>query len=264
MTSTKECSTHGCSTHADTGKRELAGLNEAQEAKLELIAQKLKIEPRMRILDVGCGWGGLSQYLAQKYDVDVDGITISKEQAKLAQERTKNDSVTIRLTDYRDLKEKPYDRIVSVGMFEHVGYKNYRTYMAHMHRLLKDDGLFLLHTIGGNRTVYATDPWLDKYIFPNGMLPSIQQIGASLEKLFVMEDWHNFGPSYDKTLCAWCDNFSRVWPNLFTSGRYDERFKRMWSYYLLSSAATFRSRKTQLWQIVLSKHGQLGGYKSIR
>jgi len=125
---------------------------------------------------------------------------------------------------------------------------------------LKDDGIFLLHTIGSNTSVCNTDPWIDKYIFPNGVLPSIAQIGESMENQFVMEDWHNFGADYDKTLCAWYQNFNTHWPQL--KHNRDEQFLRMWNYYLLSCAGAFRARKLQLWQIVLTKSGLPGGFHS--
>jgi cyclopropane-fatty-acyl-phospholipid synthase len=236
-------------------------LDQAQEKKLELICKKLQLKPGMKLLDIGCGWGGLALYAAQNCGVSVLGVTISKEQAKYAQEMSKNYPVEIRLQDYRDLNEQ-FDRIVSVGMFEHVGYKNYQTFIDVCHRLLKDDGLMLLHTIGGNQSWTTGDEWINAYIFPNGMLPSIAQIATTLEGKFVMEDWHNFGADYDKTLMAWHANFERNWPQL--QPKYGDRFKRMWDYYLLSCAGLFRAREIQLWQIVLSKKGVMGGYESVR
>ena len=243
--------------------KQAKNLDEAQEAKLDLICRKLSLKPGMKVLDVGCGWGSFCKYAAEKYDVKVVGITISKEQAELAKLSCKGLNVEIKLQDYRSLNEGDlFDRVVSVGMFEHVGYKNYRTFMDIIHGLLKDDGLFLLHTIGGNKSLYTTDPWTNKYIFPNSMLPSIAQIGASIEKRFVMEDWHNFGQDYDKTLMAWFANFDNSWEELKSD--YDDRFYRMWKYYLLSCAGSFRARRNQLWQIVLSKNGIPNGYQSIR
>lgn len=236
-------------------------LNKAQEAKLDLICKKIKLKAGMKILDIGCGWGAFAKYATENYKVKVVGITVSKNQIDLAREICKGLPVEIRLQDYRDLNEK-FDAVVSIGMFEHVGYKNYGTFMKVVHKCLKDDGLFLLHTIGGNKSVRNTDIWIGKYIFPNSMLPSIKQIGKSVEGLFVMEDWHNFGADYDKTLMAWHKNFNRNW-NKIKSG-YNEKFFRMWNYYLLSCAGSFRARKNQLWQIVLSKKGVLGGYKSVR
>ena len=136
---------------------------------------------------------------------------------------------------------------------EHVGYKNYRTYMEVVKRTLKKDGIAFVHTIGSNDSVTAANAWSAKYIFPNGMLPSIAQLGKSMEGLFVMEDWHNFGPDYEKTLLVWNDNFEKAWPLL--KDRYDERFRRMWRYYLLSAAGGFRARDAQLWQIVMTRRG---------
>jgi cyclopropane-fatty-acyl-phospholipid synthase len=236
-------------------------LDIAQENKLELICRKLGLKPGMKVLDIGCGWGSFGKYAAEKYRVKVVGITVSKEQVELARTLCAGLPVEIRLQDYRDVNEK-FDRVVSVGMIEHVGYKNYRTYMEVVRRCLDDDGLFLLHTIGGNKSVKSVDPWINKYIFPNGMLPSIQQLSRSVEGLFVVEDWHNFSADYDKTLMAWYGNLEKNWDNL--KSKYDERFHRMWKYYLLSCAGSFRARSNQLWQIVLSPKGVSGGYKSIR
>lgn len=240
--------------HADT-------LDKAQEDKCELICKKMYLKPNMKILDIGCGWGGLALHAAKNYGVQIVGVTISKEQADYAREITKGYPVEIRLQDYREVN-KPFDRIVSVGMFEHVGYKNYKTFMNIAHKLLKDDGLFLLHTIGSKSSQTHGDPWLNKYIFTNGMLPSVEQIAHASQALFVMEDWHNFGADYDKTLMAWHANFEKNWPHLKSA--YNDRFYRMWTYYLLSCAGLFRARAIQLWQVVFSKKGVLGGYTSIR
>ena len=236
-------------------------LNEAQEAKLDLVCKKIGLKGGQRVLDIGSGWGSFIGYAAEKYGASALGVTISKEQKELADALYKNISIKTLLQDYRDINEK-FDHIVSLGMFEHVGYKNYRTFMKVAHNALKDDGLFLLHTIGGNQSAMGGDPWLNKYIFPNGMLPSIAQIGKSIEGLFVMEDWHNFGDDYYKTLMAWHKNFEDNWNKI--KSNYNERFYRMWRYYLLSCAGSFRARKNQLWQIVLSKKGVNGRYKSIR
>ncbi len=236
-------------------------LNEAQEAKLDLVCQKIGLKPGMRVLDIGCGWGSFAKFAAQKYGAEVVGVTVSKEQVVLAMERCEGLSIDIRLQDYRDITGT-FDRVVSLGMFEHVGVKNYRTYMEVVNRVLPKHGLFLLHTIGGNKSVHSTDPWIDRYIFPNSMLPSVAQIATSSEGLFVMEDWHNFGTDYDKTLMAWYVNFEKAWPQLQEA--YGERFRRMWHFYLLSSAASFRSYKNQLWQIVFSKGGVIDGYHSLR
>lgn len=226
-------------------------LDEAQVAKLDLICQKLQLSPGMHVLDIGCGWGGLARYAAEKYGVSVVGLTISKDQCDYAQQNCQGLPVEIQLKDYRDATGS-YDRIVSVGMFEHVGNKNYLEYMQIAHRLLKEEGLFLLHTIGIDETALFVNEWTTKYIFPNGMLPSIAQVGKAAEKLFHMEDWQNFGTYYDKTLMAWHDNFVRHWGELQPT--YGERFYRMWTYYLLSCAGSFRARNNQVWQIVFSKN----------
>lgn len=232
-------------------------LEQAQENKLQLTCSKLFLQEGQRVLDIGCGWGGTARFMAERYGVEVVGVTISSSQAKMAREHCTGWPVEIQLKDYRSI-EGTFDRIVSIGMFEHVGPKNYQTYFRKVASLLKDDGLFLLQTIGGNVTSLVTDPWIDRYIFPNGVIPSAVQISAGFEGLFVLEDWHNFGADYDRTLMAWQDNFNQAWPQL--SKNYDERFRRMWLYYLNCAAASFRSRKNQLWQIALSKQGIPGGY----
>lgn len=236
-------------------------LNEAQEKKHDLICRKLGIEKGMKVLDIGCGWGGFARYAAERYGAAVDGITVSKEQARFAAESCRHLPVRILLKDYRQT-EGLYDRVVSIGMFEHVGYSSYRTFMRKVNSLLHDNGIFLLHTIGRNTSARSNDPWIDKYIFPNSMLPSIKQIGSAVEGLFVMEDWHNFSADYDRTLMAWYENFDSSWKDL--EHKYNERFYRMWKYYLLICAGAFRARRIQLWQVIFSKHGIAGGYASIR
>ncbi|MBA4336763.1 cyclopropane-fatty-acyl-phospholipid synthase [bacterium] len=236
-------------------------LDEAQEAKLDLICKKLKLKPGMKVLDIGCGWGTFAKFAAERYKVEVVGITISKEQLKYAKEHCKGLPVEIKLQDYRNVKGQ-FDRILSIGMFEHIGNKNYRVYMEIVHKHLKEDGISLLHTIGANISSKTIDPWLNKYIFPNAVMPSMKQISTAAEGLFVMEDWHNFGLDYDKTLMAWFKNFDKNWDKL--KNDYDERFYRIWKYYLLSCAAGFRARTINLWQIVLTKRGLLEGYESVR
>jgi len=236
-------------------------LDEAQESKLELTCRKIGLEPGMKILDIGCGWGSFAKYAAEEHGAEVVGITISKNQVELGNELCQGLPVEIRLQDYRDVTEK-FDRIVSLGMFEHVGPKNYRTYMEKVHDCLNDDGLFLLHTIGANNSKETTNKWVSKYIFPNGVLPTAKQITSASEELFVLEDWHNFRADYDKTLMAWYDNFDEGWEEI--KGNYNERFKRMWDYYLLGYVGLFRAGKSQLWQIVFSKGGVEGGYESVR
>ena len=233
----------------------------AQERKLDLVCRKLRLQPGMRVLDIGCGWGGAAQFAAQRYGVEVVGCTISALQADAARERCAGLPVEILLTAYRNLQGR-FDRIFSIGMFEHVGRRNYRSFMQHARSLLAPDGLLLLHTIGSNRSRVTTEPWIEKYIFPNSMLPSTAQIAAAAETSFQIEDWHSFGWHYDRTLMHWQANFDAQWPQL--AQRYDERFRRMWRYYLLSCAGSFRSRYNQLWQILFSPSGVPGGLAQVR
>jgi len=232
--------------------RNASNLDDAQEAKLELVCKKINLQPGMKVLDLGCGFGAFTGFAAEKYGVEVTGVSVSKRQVDLASERYKDLPVNFLLEDYRNVKGK-YDCVVSIGLMEHIGYKNHRTYMEVVNRKLNEKGLSFIQTIGNNESQTTTNAWTAKYIFPNSLVPSIAQIGKAMEGLFAMEDWHNFGPDYDRTLMAWYDNFERAWPSLKT--RYDDRFYRMWRYYLLCSAGGFRARYTQLWQIVMSREG---------
>ncbi|WP_051301914.1 cyclopropane fatty acyl phospholipid synthase [Sedimenticola selenatireducens] len=236
-------------------------LQQAQRAKLDLICRKLNLRPGLRLLDVGFGWGGLARHAAEHYGVTVDGITVSREQLILARERCRGLPVRLELMDYRDLKGC-YDRVVSVGMFEHVGPKNYTAYFETINRVLNDQGIFLLHTIGEHADSTVTDPWIDKYIFPNGKIPSPQRLATAFQPYFVLEDWHNFGGDYDRTLMAWWKRFDAAWPSL--RARYDACFYRMWKYYLHSCAGFFRSRQGHLWQLVLTKRKRPATYRSLR
>lgn len=238
-----------------------ADLEQAQEHKLAMICRKLELQPGETLLDIGCGWGGLARYAAEHHGVHVTGITVSKEQLALAEQRCEGLPVTLLLQDYRALQGR-FDKIVSVGMFEHVGLKNYGVYFDTARRLLAPDGLFLLHSIGVDRRAPHTDPWIERYIFPNGKLPSPVELAGALEGRFVIEDWHNFGPDYDRTLMAWAERFEAAWQRL--AERYDEGFRRMFRYYLLSCAGFFRSRQGQLWQLVLSRPERRGAYRSFR
>ena len=259
-TCSSRCWTRVSTTPAATGSRPSPS-TKAQEAKLDLICRKLDVRDGMRVLDIGCGWGGFAMYAAEKYGAHVTGVSVSREQIDLARERAAGLPVDFELLDYRSISGS-FDRIVSIGMFEHVGVNNYRTFMEVAHRSLADDGLMLLHTIGRNRSGRITDPWIAKYIFPNSMIPSAKQITTAAEGLFVLEDWHNFGVNYDPTLMAWYKNFEGSWDSI--KHDYDERFYRMWTYYLLSCAASFRVRRHQVWQVVLSPRGVRGGYRSVR
>ncbi len=239
-------------------------IDQAQEDKFELICKKLGLKKGMKVLDPGCGWGGLSAYMAKKYKVEVTCFTPAHEQITFIKKNTKGLKVTPKLTTWQDFKSnQKFDRIASIGMMEHVGPKNYKAYLKKMSNLLADDGLMLLHTIGNNKTTSRTDPWLDKYIFPGAVLPSVRNISKAAENLFVMEDWHSMGANYDKTLMCWYNNFKKSYSDL-DHDKYDEKFYRMWEFYLLTCAALFRARSTQLWQIVYSKRGVLGGYKTVR
>ncbi|MEG3192321.1 cyclopropane fatty acyl phospholipid synthase [Lysobacter sp. D1-1-M9] len=241
--------------------REARDLDAAQEAKLDLVCRKLGLQPGMRVLDIGCGWGEALKFAAERYGVSGVGVTISREQAVHARELCAGLPVEIRVQDYRDLHE-PFDRAFSLGMFEHVGARNYRQYFEVARRCLGERDLFLLHTIGSNVSVRYTDPWIGRYIFPNSMLPSAAQIATACEGRFVIEDWHGFGVDYDRTLQAWRENIERNWERL--PPRYDRRFRRMWRYYLAGAMAVFRSRRAQLWQLVLSPRGIPGGYTEQR
>ena len=237
--------------------REARTLEEAQTAKMDLICRKLRLRRGERLLDIGCGWGSLARFASERYGVDVVGVTLSEPQAEWARQQCAGLPVEIRVQDYRDIDEV-FDHVVSVGMFEHVGDRNHAHFFRCVDRCLADEGLFLLHTIGASRSFHAADPWMGTYIFPDALLPSAVQITRAAEGVFVIEDWHNFGADYDRTLLAWARNFEQTWPALRTD--YDERFRRMWRYYLLTSAGTFRARHSHLWQIVLSKRGVRGGY----
>jgi len=233
--------------------KNVQNLEEAQEAKLDLICKKINLKPEMTVLELGCGWGSFAKFAAEKYGAKIVAVNISKEQVQLGRELCKGLPVEIRLQDYREVDGK-YDAVISIGILEHVGYKNYRTYMEVVDRCLNDDGLAFIHTIGNNYSTTFTNRWTNKYIFPNGMLPSISQIASAMEGLFVIEDLHNLGPNYDKTLMAWYQNFNNAWPDL--RDKYGDRFYRMWCFYLLSSAGGFRSRSNQLWQIIMTKTGR--------
>jgi cyclopropane-fatty-acyl-phospholipid synthase len=233
--------------------RDADDLATAQEAKLELLCRKLALQPGMALLDIGCGWGGLAEYAASKHGVSVVGISPAIEQVRIAEQRCLGLPVEIRQADYRDLTGR-FDRIVSVGMMEHVGPRNLGTLFDTCNRLLTPDGIMVHHTIGSNETKNRTDPWFDRYIFPGGVLPSLEQIGRASLRTWAVEDIHNFGPDYDRTLRAWHDNVEEAWGDL---PRYDERFRRTWRYYLLASAASFRVRDIQLWQAVFTRSGRI-------
>lgn len=239
-------------------------LDEAQEAKLDLICRKLALRSGQRVLDIGCGWGSFAGYAAEHYGCHVIGITVSPEQVDYAKRRYADLPVEIRLQDYRDVNE-PFDRVVSIGMFEHVGPRNYRTFMNCAARCLKRDGLCLLHFFATQRSWpnrYDSEVlWIKKHIFPGLVVPSLKQVGAALDGTFVTEDLDNIGANYDPTLMAWFDRFDHAWPTL--RARYGDRFYRLWKHYLLSCAGAFRARKYQVWQIALCPTGVPGGYRGL-
>jgi len=241
--------------------KDAANLDQAQENKLDLVCRKIGLQENQRVLDIGCGWGSFIKFAAERYGAQAVGVTVSKEQAEYAKSDCAGLPVEVRVQDYRELNEK-FDHVVSLGMFEHVGPKNHKAYMKVASRCLKDDGFFLLHTIGSNFTRHSTDPWISKYIFPNGVLPSMKDITMAFDDEFIIEDYHSFGPDYDKTLMAWFDNFENGWKHL--SKKYGEQHYKMWKYYLLCCAGAFRARNLQLWQLVLSKEGVAGGYTPVR
>jgi cyclopropane-fatty-acyl-phospholipid synthase len=241
--------------------KDAADLDTAQEAKLDLICRKIGLKANHTVLDIGCGWGSFIGFAAEKYGASCSGVTVSSEQVDYVEKRY-GGSVRPLLLDYRDYDGPPADRLVSVGMFEHVGSKNFRTYFNRARRYLKDDGLFLLHTIWENERYPVIDAWQDKYIFPNGDLPSLGEITSAVEGLFVVEDVHNFGADYDKTLMAWNANFQSRRGEM--AARHGERFCRMWEYYLLQNAGAFRCRHISVGQLVLSPRGLRGGYRTVR
>lgn len=236
-------------------------LETAQKHKLDLICRKLHLQKGDRVLELGCGWGGFARYASTHYGCHVTAYNISEQQVSYARKWCEDLPVEVIHGDYREAVGE-FDKVAAIGLCEHVGYKNYRTLMETVHRTLKRRGLFLLHTIGNNASVSTADPWFDKYIFPGGMLPSVAQLSAAIDGVLVLEDWHNFGPDYDRTLVAWQENVDRHWEEL--KAKFDERFRRMWRYYLLSLAGAFRARRIHLWQVVLSKRGVLGGYEPVR
>lgn len=242
-------------------------LDEAQNNKFDLICRKVGMKPGDRVLELGCGWGTLAKYAAENYGVQVVAANISVEQVNYAKKNCQGLPIEFFLCDYRDdhvynPSGKKFDHVMSVGLCEHVGIKNYRTFIETARRNIKEDGLFLLHTIGRNDTSHFVDPWISKYIFPNSILPSVKLLSAAIENQFIIEDLHNIGADYDKTLMEWWKNFNSNWESL--KDQYDEKFFRLWNYYLLSCAGGFRARSMQLWQIVLSPNGVMGGYDTVR
>lgn len=230
-------------------------LEAAQKAKKKHIADKLLIEPGMKVLDIGCGWGGMALTLAQDYGAQVTGVTLSEEQFRVATRRVKeaelSGRVDIQLQDYRDLNKR-FDRIVSVGMFEHVGVPHYREYFDHVRRKLRSDGVALIHTIGRANPPSRTSPWVNKYIFPGGYVPSMSEVLKAVEKerLWVtdVEVWRLH---YAETLKHWRDRFEGRIDE--ARALYDDRFCRMWRFYLIASELTFRLHRQCVFQFQIAR-----------
>jgi len=242
-------------------------LDEAQLNKLDLECRKLYLKPGETVLDLGCGWGGFSLYAAKHYDVKIVAVNIAKNNIDYLNANKGDLPIETYVCDYRNVdkynpRKKKFDKVLAVGMLPHVGYKNHRMLFEVMRGNLKDEGLAFIHSVGSNITMHRADPWTDKYIFPNGVAPSIRQIGTALERLFIMEDWHNYSRDYDYTLSAWHDNLSKHWELL--SERYDKKFYLMWKYFLLFCAGMYRARGLQLWEFVLSPYGVPDGYVAVR
>jgi cyclopropane-fatty-acyl-phospholipid synthase len=227
-------------------------LDAAQEAKLDLVCRKIGLRPGMRILDLGCGWAGFASFAAERYGANVVGYTVSREQVAWAKAHYANLPVEIRLDDYRHATGS-YDAVVSIGLLEHVGHKNHRAYMELAARCLAPGGIAFVHTIGGAGPRTQIDPWFDKYVFPNAAIPTLGQLANAMQGVLVPEDVQNIGPHYDRTLMDWWANFDAAWPRL--RARYGDTFYRVWKYYLLVSAAYFRTREHNLYQIVATPVG---------
>lgn len=238
---------YSCGYYAGTGD-----LDEAQILKMDIICRKLDLQPGEHLLDVGGGWGEFALYAAKHYGVHVTSVNISEEQMRFARRRCAGYDVDVVRSDYRDIAGQ-YDKVAAIAMFPHVGHRNHRTFMQAMYRALKPGGTFLIESTMNTATTTAGDPWIDRYIFPGLLMPSGSQICAAMEGLFVIEDLHNFGPHYVKTLRAWNANFQNAWGRF--AARHDERVRRMFEYFFLISAALFRARTMEYWHLVLTRQG---------
>ncbi|MBF0278588.1 MAG: cyclopropane fatty acyl phospholipid synthase [SAR324 cluster bacterium] len=255
--------------------KEAKTLDDAQNAKYDLVCRKLDLKPEDQVLELGCGWGGFANFAHKNFGCRLVSVNISEEQIKFARQNYP-DAAQFYLCDYRDphiynASGLKFDKVVSIGMCEHVGVENYKSWMQLVADQMKDQSLFLLHTIGSNEYEVEANPWIDKYIFPKSALPSPKSLGNAIDRVFTLEDWHDFGVDYDRTLLEWFKNFDEDWekgeklPQYLKLKKMDRNtFYRMWKYYLLSVAGCFRSRYISLWQLVLSKNGVLGGYQTVR
>lgn len=241
-------------------------LEEAQRAKLDLVCRKLGLKPGDRVLDIGCGFGSFAFHAATYYGASVVGVSLSEGQSRVARERCAGLPIEIRIQDYRHVDDGPFDHIASIGMFEAVGSKNFKTFMRQVRKLLKPGGRCVLHTIGTDLPYPSQDAWYDKYIFPNGELPSFSSIEAASHALLRRLDFHEFDTmDYPRTLRIWYDNFVAAWPDIQKLHiRFDDRFFRMWEYYLLVVAAAFQVRRMLLWQFVFCRQGDSQDYVPVR
>ena len=245
---------------------EAESLNEAQTAKMDLVIKKLGLSAGDSVLDIGCGWGGFAKYAAETHGIKMFGLSISSKQLEYAKKLCAGLDCTFKFGDYRHLPEiypQTFDAITIIGVTEHIGYKNYKGLYKVMRDRLKPGGLVLQHTITHMKSCQYTDPFVERYIFPGGMVPSVEQLSTAMKSFFVLEDLHNFSADYDKTLCAWHENFKQARENIEQAGHLGKRFYRIWEYYLLSCAAMFRARQAQLMQLVLSPDGVAGGYRRV-
>jgi len=244
--------------------RNANNLNQAQLDKLKLISEKLKLKPGMKVLELGCGFGGLAKYMAENYGVSVTGCSISKEQTAIGKELCKGLPVEFLICDYMDLKaDHEYDRIVGVGFMEHVGTFNYRNLFKLAEKALKDDGILVLHCMGVNSTTIGqSEKWSAKNLFPNGGFIKLEQLITCAEDYFMVEDLQNIGADYYKTLRAWEDNFDKGWPQL--QPKYGDKFYKMWKLYLHYAQGLLSSRQVNVYQTVYTKKGIIGGYQAPR
>jgi len=236
-------------------EQEGISLDEAQAAKKRHLAAKLNLRDGMKVIDIGCGWGGLALYLAQTAHVEVTGITLSEEQRKIAEERARamglSNAVTFKLCDYRAL-DGQFDRIVSVGMFEHVGIAHYRSFFARVGKLLAKDGVALLHSIGRFDGPASTNPFIEKYIFPGGYIPALSEVLRAIERNgLLVTDVEILRLHYAMTLRHWRQRFRAAWHTAVE--RYGERFCRMWEFYLAGAETGFRYQNLMVFQLQLTK-----------
>ncbi len=243
-------------------------LEQAQEAKLDLICRKLNLQPGQHILDIGCGWGNFAEHAARNYGTRVTGVTVSKEQAEFARKRCENLPVDIRLQDYREVDEL-FDHVVSIEMIEAVGRKNLPNYYSVVDRCLSEGGLFALQVISGNTLTRTSDRRLDQYIlwlvrniFPDGYLPRADELVPPRKTALRIVDWHRYDDDYNQTLLAWAARFNENWSQI--ADQYDERFYRRWNFYLHGCAAMFRAQLIDVNQLVYTKGKTATRFKPVR